>query len=385
MEAGPAPALSTRLLSNSRGVYFPAILAAFVLVTRILCRGTLYYADGPAEIRSIVAKTYIIEPPGYWLFDRIAGLSSNPVLAITVMNILFSTVGVVVFYYAACFFTKQINAFLGAIAYSTIFYVWFAGEVHSTYATQILFPVATFYLLLRYDRNRTKWALCLAAFSCAVGAGMRPSDGVFMIPMVLYFAVFRMSRKDALVLLSLITLLCLCWLLPTWVAFKERQTGVSGAASYVGQIATTRSILTGVDRYTVANVIRYAFPLVFGFWPVLGVAVRNMFRSWKDWRVKAIALWIVPGSLFFILLFIGTTVHLTFLTAAVVLLAVSSPRLMTITALWNAMIFLALSPMPSKRMVVNMINSYAVTYTRNGIKMHYEPTWSHLQQGEGTK
>jgi hypothetical protein len=379
MEAGQAPALSTRALNNPGSLYFPAILAAFVLISRILCRGTLYYADGPAMIRSIIAKTYIVEPPGYWLFDRIAGIFPNPVLAITVMNILFSAAGVVVFYYAACFFTNQVNAFLAALAYSTIFYIWFAGEVHSTYATQILFPVATFYLFLRYDRDRVKWALYLAAFTYAVGAGMRPSDGVFMIPMVLYFAAFRMPRKDALVLLSLITLLCLCWLLPTWVAFRERQTGVSGAASYVGGITTTKSILTGIDQYTLADVTRFVFALVFGSWPVLGVALLNMFRNWKDWRVKAMLLWIVPGSLFFVLLFIGTSTHLTFLTAAVLLLAVSAPRLMVVTALWNATMFLVLSPMPSQKLAVNIINSYAVTYTRKGIQMQYEPTLSELQ------
>jgi hypothetical protein len=78
----------------------PVALAMFTLVTRVLCRGSVYWADGPAHIRCILGKAYVIQPPGYWLFNRIAGLFPNPITAISVMNILFSVAAVVVFYYA---------------------------------------------------------------------------------------------------------------------------------------------------------------------------------------------------------------------------------------------------------------------------------------------
>src|SRR5208282_4548407 len=96
--------------SQGNNLFFPAILAVFTLVTRILCRGPLYFGDGPKIVDSILDKTYIVQPPGYWLFARTAGLFSNPVLAITVMNILFSVAGVVIFYYTACLFTSRVNA-----------------------------------------------------------------------------------------------------------------------------------------------------------------------------------------------------------------------------------------------------------------------------------
>ena len=202
--------------SHFRNLLLPAMLAVFMLVSRILCRGPLYFGDGPAEIAALQRR--------FTSFSRRAtGFSfgcrpfSDPVLAMTIMNILFSVAGVIVFYYAACLFASRLNAFLAALAYSTVFYLWFSGEIHSTYASQILFPIATFYALVRYERNEirddarngARWLLWLAALLFAVGAGMRPTDGAFLIPLVLYFAIFRMPRKEGFLFLALIAVFSL--------------------------------------------------------------------------------------------------------------------------------------------------------------------------------
>ena len=366
-------------LKHPTNLYFPAILAVFVLVSRILCRGPLYFADGPSEIASIAQKSYIIQPPGYWMFDRIAGLFSDPVLAMTTINIICSVAGVVVFYYTACLFTGRWNAFLAAFAYSTIFYVWFSGEIHSTYATQILFPVATYYLLLRYDRGRAKWMLWLAALVFAVGAGLRPTDGFFMIPLILYFAAFRVPRKDALIFLSLIVVLCLGWLIPTWLAFKHYDAGIPAFAAYVAFITTKQSLLTGIRMYTLANPVRYILPMLVGFWPVLGIALVNAFRQRRDWRVQTLLLWIVPGSLFFVLVLMACAPYLNFFTAAILLLAVSSPRWLLVTALWNAIVFLTMGPVPSQKLAVNIMNSFVLRCTRGGIEQRYNTILTQMQ------
>lgn len=372
----PAPASSTSLSS-----FYPAMLAVFVLVTRVLCRGPLYFGDGPSMVKSIFDKTYIVQPPGYWLFDRTAGLFSNPVLAMTTMNILFSVAGVVVFYYAACFFASRNSAVVAALAYSCTFYIWFSGEVHSTYASQILFPVATFYMLLRYDRDRAGWNLWLAALLFAVGAGMRPTDGVFLLPMVLYFAAFRMPRKQALQFLALCAVLCLGWVVPTLLAYKNSAYWSLHHRSqeYVGSVVRIQSIVNGIHIYTVANFVRYLLPIFVGFWPILGVALRNTIRKRYDWRMKAIALWIFPGSLFFVVCLISLPPYLNFLTAAILLLAVSAQRRMAITAVWNAIVFLALAPVPSHNLAVNVANSFVLRCTRGGIQQRYNATLSDLQ------
>lgn len=384
MSESTEPARSATLPKILNVSFLPAILAFFVLVTRILCRGPLYFGDGPSEVASIAAKTYIVQPPGYWLFDWTAGLFPDPVLAMSVMNILFSAAGVVVFYYAACFFTSRLNAFFAALAYSFIFYIWFSGEVHSTYASQILFPVGTYYLLLRYERDRTRWMLWSAAFVFAVGAGLRPSDGMFLVPMVLYFAIFRMLRRDAAIFLSLITLFCLGWLIPTWLAFQHYDGGLKAFATYVELVSKKQSVLTGVRMYTLANPVRYILPLVVGLWPVLGLTVRNAFHKQSDWRIKSLLIWIVPGSLFFILSLISDAPYLNYLTAAILLLAVSAPskwagRLMALTAISNAFVFLALGPVQSQKLSMNIINGFVLRCTRGGIEQRYNKTLSQMQ------
>ena len=371
---------STTTFESRANLLFPASLAVFTLGTRLLCRGPVYFADGPAHIQSIVDKVYVIQPPGYWLFNRIAGLFDNPVLAIVTMNILFSVAGIVAFYYAASFFTGRWNAFLAALAYSTVFYIWFSGEVHSTYASQILFPVATFCALLHYDRDRIRWVLWLAAGLFALGAGLRPSDGAFMIPMVLYFAIFRLPRKEAIIFLSLITVFCLGWFIPTCVALSKYHDHQNGAVGYVSDIVKVKSILTGVNSYTLGNILRYTVPLLAAFWPVLGFAVLRIVRNWQDWRVKAMVIWIVPGSLFFLLSLITDAPYLNFLSAAILLLAVTAPRMMIVTALWNAILFFAISPVPSQKLVVNIANCYVLKYTRYGIQHQWQPNLSQIQK-----
>lgn len=371
---------SPRIRGN---LFLPTLLAVFVLITRLLCRGSLYFADGPAHVESIIEKVFIIQPPGYWLFNHIAGLYGDPVVAITVMNISFSVAGVVVFYYTACFFTGRWKAFLAALAYSTVFYVWFSGEVHSTYASQILFPVATFNALLSYERDRAKWMLWLAAGIFAVGAGLRPSDGVFMIPMVLYFAAFRLQRKEALTFLILISALCLCWVIPTLVALHNYHgygDGIQDSTAYLEYIVTCKSILTGINGFTLANSARYAIPLLAAFWPVLGPAVLNAVRNWNDWRVMSMVIWIIPGSLFFVLFLITDPTLLNFLSAAILLLAVGSPRMMAVTAVSNAVLFLTMAPIPSQKVIVNVADCYVLQYTRYGIQHHSNLRLSEILQ-----
>jgi len=351
-------------------VLFPAILAVFTLVTRILCHGTVYFADGPSHVQAIVDKTYVIQFPGYYLFNRVAGMFPDPVIAISSINIACSVAGVVVFYYTACFFAGRWSAFLAALAYSTVFYAWYSGEVHSTYATQLLFPVAVFYLLLRHQRDHARWQLWLAVAMFAIGAGMRPSDGVFLLPMTIYFGFARLKKAEMLQFFAIFAVLCLGWLVPTYLAIHKSDGGLIDTRQYVYRMLTVVSILNKVNLYTMANVARFVVPLTAALWPVLGFAISTTIRERAEWRVRALTLWIIPGSLFFMLVMITDPVYLNFLTPAIVLLAVRAPRAMALTAVWNLILFVALSPVPSRSVLVDVADCYVLQYTRYGIQHH---------------
>ena len=103
-------------------------------------------------------------------------------------------------------------------------------------------------------------------------------------------------------------------------------------------------------------------------------------RQWGDVRIRALVLWIVPGSLFFLLSLISNAPYLNFLTAAILLLAVASPRWMAMTAVWNAIVFLALAPVPSQNLAVNVVNSFVLRCTRGGIQQRYNATLTETQK-----
>jgi hypothetical protein len=213
---------------------------------------------------------------------------------------------------------------------------------------------------------------------------------MFLIPMVLHFAVFRMPRKEAFFFLSLVTVLCLGWLIPTWVAFARYGDGVKEFVTYVTSVSKMQSVLTGVRMYTLANPVRYVLPLVVGFWPVLALVFRNALQNRSDWRIKSLLVWIVPGSLFFIFSLISDAPYLNYLTAAILLLAVSAPskwtgRLLVVTALSNAIVFLALGPIPSQRLSVNIVNGFVLRCTRGGIEQRYNRTLSQTQHFDGAQ
>jgi 4-amino-4-deoxy-L-arabinose transferase-like glycosyltransferase len=359
----------------------PVVLAIFTLLTRVLCYGPVYFADGPRHIRAILEKVYIIQPPGYWLFNRIVSLFPDPVVAISVLNILFSVAGVVVFYYTALFFAGRISAFIAGLAYSSVFYIWFSGDVHSTYASQILFPVALFCALLHYEQDKHDWKLWLAAVTYAFGAGLRPSDGAFLVPMIVYYSAVRLPPKKAIPFLLAIVVLCLAWVIPTGLAYRQSLGGMRGVISYVHEFTTKKSIMMGVNSNSIANVTRYALPLLVAFFPVLIAAGLNLTRNWKDWRVRILLLWIVPGSMFFTLSYIADAPYLNFLSAAILLLAVGSPRMLAVTSLWNTVLFLFVAPIPSHRLAVNVWNCYVAKYSRYGIQHQWWPNLSLLQEG----
>lgn len=296
-----------------RAPLFSACLGIGVFLVRSLTSGPVFFADGPAHIAAIANHTYVIQPPGYWLFNRIGGLFPNPEHGLLILNWLFSALGCMALYACARRLVPAPLAELGALLYATAFFAWFSGNVHSTYASQLLFPPLTFYLMLRYrEDKRTMW-VCAVAVSFALGAGLRPSDGVFMSPLLLLF-FFRLPRKQQFLLASIVVVLCLGWLIPGKIAQLRYYPDTSAAE--LGRVAMQGSVLMGkFNVYTIANAIRFFLPLAVA----LGPALLYLFRARKGEAIR-LWVWVVPGSLFFLLLFISDAPYLNCVLGGYILL-----------------------------------------------------------------
>ena len=92
---------------------YPWVLAVLVAVSRIATSGPVYFVDGPGHLWAIQSRVFVIQPPGYWLFNRLASLFPNPEAGIHYMNWAFSTAGVVIFYYAARLLVSRNTAVRG--------------------------------------------------------------------------------------------------------------------------------------------------------------------------------------------------------------------------------------------------------------------------------
>jgi hypothetical protein len=82
------------------------------------------------------------------------------------------------------------------------------------------------------------------------------------------------------------------------------------------------------------------------------------------------------------LIFFGGAPYLNYMTAAVLLSAVASTRMMALTAVWNAALFLFFVPIPSSQLTVNVVNAYVGRFTRAAIEKQWVPNLSEFKRDE---
>jgi 4-amino-4-deoxy-L-arabinose transferase-like glycosyltransferase len=369
--------------------YYPWLVALAVLLSRILTSRGVYFADGPAHVLAAQTHRFVMPaPPGYWLFNRAAGLFANPERAISFMNWGFSAAGVLAFYYAARLLVRESVAKLGCAVYAVIFYAWFSGNVHSTHASQLFFPVFLFLFLALHLKEPRMGYLLAASLAFAVGAGFRPSDGAFMGPMFVYYLARYAPRKQAALAFLLSALLCLGWLLPTVLGYRSSY-GMGYVAAYIANIVTIVSPLRNHDTYrSMANIARFLVPLGTALWLLAYPAVRSLQRL-RDPRVQLLWLWITPGACFLALIYMSVAPYLNFLTAGLLLLAMTEldlrggalgRLLLACCIAWNAAFYLQFRPLPGKSLTTDVINIYSGSYTRYAVRNRWQTTLSEARK-----
>jgi len=204
--------------------------------------------------------------------------------------------------------------------------------------------------------------------------------------MFLYYLVRRAPGRQALLSFSVAAVLCLVWLVPTLEGFAS-QWGASSTVAYsANSFARDSPIFHGITLRSMANVARFAVPLTIAFWPLLG-SILGTFSKLHNESVGLLWIWIAPGAAFMVLIYMGDAPYLTYLTAAVLLLALkqldsAAPRLRTLLvafcAAFNIVFFLFFVPIRSKSFAVNVLNLYAGKYTRFAIRNQWQPNLSDL-------
>lgn len=316
---------------------------------------------------------------GWWRF------SPDPARGILLLNWAFSVLGAVAFYYAARLLVQKKTAQWGAAIYAAIFYAWFSGDVHSTYPSQLLFPVLVFFLFVLHSRRPRFAYLLAAAIAYSLGAGFRPTDGFFVGFMFLYYVVRHAPPRQALISIAVATGLCLAWLIPTREAFAATGslTSALGYSAHMTQMASP--LFQGMTHRSLANIGRFVVPLAVAFWPLLLPLLRAL--KAHDESAKLLWLWVAPGAAYLFLFYISDAPYLNFLTAAVLLLALKPldrarplfrTLLLAACLATNVGVFLLFAPIPSRSLAANVVNVFVGKYTRYAIRHQWQPNLSDL-------
>jgi 4-amino-4-deoxy-L-arabinose transferase-like glycosyltransferase len=356
---------------------FEICLFAGVFVSRVLTSTSVYFGDGPIHVAAIQNHTYVIQAPGYWLFNRTAGLFPNPEMGISILNWLFSAGGAAAFYLAVRKLVSENVARISAIAYASIYFAWFSGNIHSTYASQLFFPIAVFLCLLHYRENYDlKWLIGASALF-AIGTGFRPSDGVFFAPAFL-FALSRAKWKHIMVSIPVIAAICLAWFVPQSMALARMADPIEKSGRNHLLSIASGVLFSGFSSYAVANVLRYFLPLGLALFPLLPLVLKNR----KD---IFLWLWILPGTVFFLLVYVSDTPYLDFLLAPYLILAATNVMvperrkvfLFLTCAAFNIIFYLACRPMVTSdhrlQTAEYVFEADLGKYTYWDVQHHYQP------------
>jgi hypothetical protein len=359
--------------------FFP-IFGIFLLIfsIHIFTGSHVYFADGPAHIDSIINKTYVIQQPGYWLFAKIGGCFQDPEFGLAILNAFFVAVSApVLFLLCRKLLVPQATAFLAAMSYVSIFFLWFSAGIHSTYASQALFPPLLIVSFILYKEKQSFSWLVICAAVYALGAGLRPSDGIFLAPLLVYLVFHSMPTIKTKFQFFLISgLLCLAWFIPTELAIYS--SGRQELGSHVSALFEITSLFyAGITNRSLANMARVVVPLALAFWPVLFCIPFLPKRVGELSILAVILIWSVPGLLFLFFLYMSDAPYLVFLSGSLILaVAVSTNRklaniIFCICICWNLGFYYLAKPIQGHNKVVLAINYYAIKYTYYGATNHW--------------
>ncbi len=215
----------------------------------------------------------------------------------------------------------RLTARLATAAYASIYFVWFAGSTHSSYAGELLFAPLLFLFMLRYRARLNVIDLTGVAVSFALAAGVRPSDGIFLAPLFFLFVLrWVPGWRHRMFTICLAALLCLAWFIPQQLALRE--LGPDNASRLWALARRSAPILHGPSKLAISNVVRVAVPLLLAFWS-LALAILS---KGEKWIRPMLWVWIGPGLAFFTLVYVSDATYFCFLVPAIILLAATAQR-----------------------------------------------------------
>lgn len=366
---------------RSRTIAWLVLLLAISGFLRLICVSSPYFIDAPRHVGVIERGVLILRaPPGYYLFN-LTGLTVSRMLhcsaaqALTGVNLLFGELGVLLFAVLCLRRFTRGHAVLLTLCYAMSPIAWFASDVHSTYAAMTAFAPLLFLCFEDWD------AFALGCFFWAMMTGFRPSDGVFVLPWILWQG-YRRSWSVRLRGVLFATPMLLAWLIPTVHRFGGLRALLHSTGGQAGGLAA--GVLTGrLSSLAAMEIVRTVAGMTLGWgllFPVVGFALVWRVRSSRP-RLSAL-IWTVPGLLFFALYYIADPIYVAYFIAPGFIAAGHLLRdrparwlagCYVTSAVASLLFMLLVRPVAVSGTGTAVMNAYALKYTRWSLKHRYAP------------
>ena len=372
------------------GVIFLVGLLSVALVSRVALLSSPYYADGPAFVEMLGRGLYFARnPPSYFLFlfsaQMLMKTGLSPTAAITALNCFFSVAGVFVFAkLCELIFPRFLGQLLSA-GYAVMNVVWFAGLIHSAYAASSFLAPLLVYCLLR---ERKKWYL-LGCVTWALCAGFRPSDGAFLFPLLILGSLHR-SWSERVSGGAAAAAVVLAWWVPTAFYYHSVLGPLAKSLSVAGAVSTSVSPLRGgINPRTLANILRFVAAVVVSLNILIPHACLQLLRVRQDRLTLLAATWVLPGSLFLVLIYMSGAIYISFMAGGLLLLAglycrELRPRIasawIVACVLISTVFMLAARPVSPDTFPRRVLDAYFLQYTGWSVRHHYGEDLSKMER-----
>jgi hypothetical protein len=362
------------------------ILMLFSLFLRIASASAPYFVDAARHIHAIESGKLVIHTPGYFLFN-LSGFAISHILhisagsALHILNVTFSVTGVAVFYCLISRLKMRLSPFWLTLAYTCSPIVWFSGDIHSSYAAMTFF--APLLILVLEVERRFVWGCVVWALM----TGFRPSDGVFVLPWVLFHSV-RFPWKERLAGSLAAIAVVAAW----WVPTAERYGGGMLLPLQTSQHQAhvlAQGILTGhLGVHALVNIV-HALAGIIMTWGLLTPAVCLGVTAWpRNAIARSMIIFVAPGLAFFLLYFFSDGPYLAYQAAAGMVLAAvylanrppaTQRMIYAVAACASVLFMISARPANGKPSQVRaVLDAYFVRYSVPSLKEQRDPRLAKL-------
>jgi hypothetical protein len=228
----------------------------------------------------------------------------DPNAALVAISIAASCGAVVMIYLLALDWFGRSAARFAAILFLVSPLTWFHGVVGLTYIVEAFLSALVGYLCWQVCQGRKAFALAAAA-ALALGAGLRPSFALFLLPLLL-FSIRNLSINQIAAALSAFTACLLAWLIPMVEASGGFYAYFHALSSLWHVAGGKQTVFNSSPATSLARMLAIVLACIvcFGpavFLPTYASAIKHMPRP----KEKTFTyFWITPGVLFFSFIFL---------------------------------------------------------------------------------